>query len=233
MSTQEIPHPPITNESEWLSLRKELLTQEKELIHQKDRVNAARRRLPMVKVEKDYTFDGPEGKVKLLDLFKGKHQLIVHHFMFDPAWEKGCPGCTGHVDSFGDLSDLEKRDTTYVIISRAPLEKLTKFKEMKGWTLPWYSSFGSDFNYDYHVTLDDAVMPMEYNYTSEGASKGEGPGFSVFFRVGDEVYHTYSRYARGMESITDSYDFLDLTPYGRQEDFEDSPAGWPQKPTYG
>lgn len=230
----QIPHPPIVSADDWHTKRLELLTHEKELTRQKDRVNAERRRLPMVKVDKDYTFEGPEGTVSLLDLFKGKRQLIVHHFMFGPDWENGCPGCTGHVDALGDLSELGKRDTSYVIVSRAPLAKLEAYKAKKGWDHPWYSSGEGDFNFDYNVSFREGEKGAEYNYAPRGREdEGEGPGMSVFFRIGDVVYHTYSVYARGLESITDSYDFLDLTPYGRQEDFEKSPEGWPQRPTYG
>jgi predicted dithiol-disulfide oxidoreductase (DUF899 family) len=243
MPTQErIPMPPVVSEAEWLVRRKALLVAEKELTQHLDRVNAARRRLPMVKLEKNYTFDGPRGQVPLLDLFAGRRQLIVYHFMFDPAWEKGCMGCTGYVAALGDLSLLEQRDTTFVLISRAPLPKLDAYKKTKGWAWPWYSSFGSDFNYDFHVTLDERVRPVEYDYRTKAemeaakapnATQGEEHGSSVFFRVGSDVFHTYSTYARGTESLTDAYTLLDRTPYGRQEDFEDSPAGWPQKPTYG
>jgi len=217
MTIQEIAHPPIATRDEWLAARKALLAHEKEVTKHYDRVSAERRRLPMVKLEKTYTFDGPEGKRSLLDLFDGHHQLIVYHFMFDPAWENGCDGCTGYVNALADLSMLPARDTQFVLISRAPLEKLQAYKARKGWDRPWYSSFGSDFNYDFQVTTDT----------------GETHGLSVFFRIDDDVFHTYSTYNRGTESLTDSYRLLDVTPYGRQEDWEDSPAGWPQHPTYG
>lgn len=234
MTTQTMAHPPIVTSAEWLEVRKALLEQEKALTKQQDRISAARRRLPMVKVEKEYTFDGPAGEVSLLDLFEGRRQLIVYHFMFDPAWDKGCDGCTGYVDALGDLSMLQARNTNFVLISRAPLAKLAAYKALKGWDRPWYSSFGSDFNYDFHVTLDEEIAPAEYNYRSQsGGEKGEGHGLSVFFRLDDDIFHTYSAYARGTENLTDSYRLLDITPYGRQEDWEDSPAGWPQKPTYG
>jgi len=212
-----VPSPKVVPESQWQGPRNSLLEQEKELTRQMDRVNAARRRLPMVKLEKTYSFDGPNGKTTLPELFEGRRQLIVYHFMFDPAWEKGCPGCTGYVNALGDLSMLGERNTSFVLISRAPLAKLEGYKKLKGWQRPWYSSFGSDFNYDFNATND----------------KGEAHGLSVFFRIGDDVYHTYSTHRRGTESLTDSYALLDRTPYGRQEDFEDSPPGWPQKPTYG
>ena len=237
-----IAHPKTVSRDEWLAGRKKLLEHEKELTKQGDRINAERRRLPMVKVEKDYTFDGPKGKQSLKDLFDSRRQLIVYHFMFDPEWEKGCPGCTGYVNALGDLSMLSDRDTTFVIISRAPLAKLEGYKAEKGWNRPWFSSLGSDFNYDFHVTLDENVAPVEYNYRNKeellakhgpNIVKGEAHGLSVFFRLDDDLFHTYSAYARGVESVTDSYRLLDRTPYGRQEDFEDSPPGWPQKPTYG
>ncbi|GAB4382234.1 MAG: DUF899 domain-containing protein [Elainellaceae cyanobacterium] len=235
-------YPNIVGRDEWLTARKILLEHEKELTKQRDRVNAERRRLPMVKLEKEYTFEGSNGSVKLIDLFEGRTQLIIYHFMFAPEWEKGCGGCTGLVNSLGDLSMLNERDTTLVLISRAPFPKLEAYKNLKGWTLPWYSSFGSDFNYDFHVTLDENIVPIEYNYRDKAelerlngpnVMQGESHGLSVFFRLGDDVFHTYSTYARGVESLTDSYSLLDMTPYGRQEDFEDSPPEYPQKPTYG
>jgi predicted dithiol-disulfide oxidoreductase (DUF899 family) len=243
VSQENVPHPPIVSQGEWLMQRKALLTDEKALTRATDRVNAQRRRLPMVRIEKTYMFDGPNGKQRLQDLFEGRRQLIVYHFMFDPRWEKGCPGCTGFVGALGDLSMLAERETTFVLISRAPLEKLERYKRERGWNRAWYSSFGSDFNYDFHVTLDASKAPVEYNYrnqaemqahgVSNASDIGEAHGLSVFFRLGDDAYHTYSAYARGVESVTDAYSLLDRTPYGRQEDFEDSPAGWPQRPTYG
>ena len=229
-------HPPITAYDTWLAARKALLAKEKALTRQRDAISAERRRLPMVKITKDYVFTGPDGTVRLLDLFGGQHQLIVYHFMFDPAWDAGCPGCTGLVDSMGDLTMLAERDTRLVLISRAPLAKLEAYKAQKGWSLPWLSSYGSDFNYDFHVTHDATVAPVEYNFREAPAPEsgsGEAPGTSVFFRVDDEVFHTYSTYARGSEGLTDAYSLLDITPYGRQEDWEDSPPGWPQRPTYG
>ncbi|MEL6138280.1 MAG: DUF899 domain-containing protein [Cyanobacteria bacterium J06626_23] len=238
-----IAHPPITSREEWFEVRKQLLIQEKALTKHRDHVNAKRRRLPMVKLDKRYIFDGPDGKTSLLDLFAGYRQLIVYHFMFDPTWKQGCTGCTGFVNSLGDLSMLCDRDTTFVLISRAPLEKLERYKADQGWSWPWFSAFHSDFNYDFHVTQDESVTPIQYNYRSQTElesqsrgfdfKEGEYHGISVFFRLENTVFHTYSSYGRGVESLTDSYSLLDITPYGRQEDFEDSPPGWPQKPTYG
>ena len=242
MIQNTIAHPEIVGRDKWLTARKTLLEHEKELTKQRDRINAERRRLPMIKLEKEYAFEGSNGSAKLVDLFEGRTQLIIYHFMFAPEWEKGCMGCTGFVNSLGDLSMLNQRDTTFALVSRAPFPKLEAYRTLKGWALPWYSSFGSDFNYDFHVTLDETIAPTEYNYRDKAelerlngpnVIQGESHGLSVFFRLGDEVFHTYSTYARGVESLTDAYSLLDLTPYGRQEDFEDSPPGYPQKPTYG
>jgi predicted dithiol-disulfide oxidoreductase (DUF899 family) len=242
MIQNEIAHPEIVGKDEWLTARKTLLEREKDYTKRGDRINAERRRLPMVKLEKEYSFEGPQGTVKLIDLFEGYTQLIIYHFMFDPEWDKGCMGCTGYVSALGDLSLLQERNTTFALVSRAPLPKLEAYKQLKGWTVPWYSSFGSDFNYDFHATLDKTVAPIEYNYRNQAELEehngsddvqGESHGLSVFFRLGDDIFHTYSTYARGVEALTDAYRLLDMTPYGRQEDFEDSPPGWPQQPTYG
>jgi predicted dithiol-disulfide oxidoreductase (DUF899 family) len=215
MTTSTIPHPRIVSRDQWLAERKKLLADEKELTKHYDRVNAQRRRLPMVKIEKDYIFDGPKGKQSLKGLFDGRRQLVVYHFMFDPAWDKGCSGCTAYADALGDLSMLKDRDTTFALISRAPLAKLDAYKAEKGWSVPWFSSFGSDFNYDFHVTLDEKVTPIEHNYLGKPEleqkkdepyfMKGEQHGLSVFFRVGEDVFHTYSTYARGTESLTNTY----------------------------
>lgn len=238
----EVAHPPIASQAEWLAQRIKLLAEEKALTKQYDRVSAQRRRLPMVRVEKDYRFQGEDGEKTLLELFDGKTQLILQHFMFAPEWDKGCMGCTGFVNALGDISMLAERDTNFVLVSRAPYPKLAAYRAEQGWTIPWYSSEGTDFNYDFGVTLDPSRGPLSYNYkTGAELEKALGkiekvtemPGQSVFFRIDDEVFHTYSSYARGGEGLTDSYRLLDVTPYGRQEDFEDSPAGWPQKPTYG
>ncbi|MBE9160280.1 DUF899 domain-containing protein [Nodosilinea sp. LEGE 06152] len=241
MTTNTRAHPPVVSPETWLADRKALLAEEKELTKQRDRVNAKRRRLPMVKLEKTYRFEGPDGETSLLDLFEGRPQLIVYHFMFAPEWDNGCSGCTGLVNALGNLSLLGDRDTTFALISRAPLAKLEAYKARHQWTLPWVSSFGRDFNYDFHVSLDASVAPVQYNYRDQSSSNGqdqqstagERHGMSVFFRIDDDVFHTYSTYARGCEGLTDAYSLLDLTPYGRQEDFEDSPPGWPQRPTYG
>ncbi|MEM9007994.1 MAG: DUF899 domain-containing protein [Cyanobacteria bacterium P01_F01_bin.86] len=232
MTTETVAHPQVVSKETWLAERQALLDAEKALTQHIDRVNTKRRRLPMVKVDKAYIFEGPDGKTSLLDLFGDHRQLIVYHFMFAPDWEKGCAGCTGLMNAMGDLSMLDERDTTLVLISRAPLEKLERHKAQHRWELPWVSSFGSDFNYDFQATLDESVTPVAYNYRP-ASMQGEKHGMSVFFRLNDAIFHTYSTYARGCEALTDAYRLLDITPYGRQEDFEDSPSGWPQKPTYG
>lgn len=237
MTSTSIAHPPIVAYDEWLAARQELLAREKEITRARDALNAARRRLPMVRVEKDYTFVGPEGKVAFPALFEGRHQLIVYHFMFDPHRDEGCPTCSRFVDAISGLSTLHARDTTLTLVARAPYPKLAAWKARRGWSVPWYSSYGSDFNYDYHATFDESVAPLEHNYRAITIPADEMPAesqaLSVFFRLDDAVFHTYSSFARGVEGLGSAYSYLDLTPYGRQEDFEDSPPGWPQRPTYG
>jgi predicted dithiol-disulfide oxidoreductase (DUF899 family) len=225
--------PKVVSRDEWLAARKALLADEKAMTRARDALNTKRRELPMVRIEKNYVFDGPDGKAGLLDLFDGRRQLIVQHFMFDPAWDEGCPSCSAGADeiSAGLLSHLHARDTTLVVISRARLEKLDRYKGAKGWTFPWYSSYGTDFNYDFHVTIDASVAPVMWNYrTMEeleevgmswlGEGSSEQPGHSMFLRDGDAVFHTYSMYARGAEMLGGSYYFLDLTALGRQEEWE-------------
>jgi predicted dithiol-disulfide oxidoreductase (DUF899 family) len=216
--------PEIVSADEWVAARTALLEREKELTRARDALSADRRRLPMVRIEKDYRFEGPDGDVGLADLFDGARQLIVGHFMFDPAWEDGCPSCSAGADevSEGLRRHLRVRDTRLVFVSRAPLARIEDYKRRKGWTFPWYSSYGSDFNYDFHVTLDDQVAPAEYNFRPFPVQEStEMPGLSTFLRVGDEVFHTYSQYARGAEWTGGSYAYLDLTALGRQEDWEE------------
>ena len=220
--------PEITTRDEWLKARKKLWKQEKELTHRRDKISADRRRLPMVKIEKEYVFEGPKGPATLLDLFEDHSQLIVGHFMFDPEWDEGCPSCSAGADEMSDghLMHLHARDTTFAYVSRAPIESIERYKLMKAWTFPWYSSYGSDFNYDFHVTLDPAIATPEYNYvpfdmTGQDAKSVELPGRSHFLRVGDDIFHTYSVFARGLESIGGSYYLLDETALGRQEEWEE------------
>lgn len=227
-------YPNVVSQEEWLAARKKLLAEEKAMTRARDALSTKRRELPMVKIDSDYVFDGPEGTVRLPDLFDGRRQLIVQHFMFDPTWDDGCPSCTAASDeiSAGLLAHLHARDTTLVVISRAPLDKIERYKAKRGWTFPWYSSYGSDFNYDFNVTIDASVVPVMWNYRTldelaeigmgwMGEGSSEQPGYSMFLRDGDEIFHTYSMYARGTESLGGSYYFLDMTALGRQEDWEE------------
>ncbi|WP_409070409.1 DUF899 domain-containing protein [Aliifodinibius sp. S!AR15-10] len=208
--------PPVVSHEEWQEARNELLKKEKELTRQRDKLNAERRRLPMVEIEKEYQFEGPEGQVSLKDLFNGRRQLILYHFMFGPDDEQGCSGCSMIVDNMGHPAHLLARDTFRMLVSRAPLNKLLTYKKRMGWEIPWYSSFESDFNYDFGVTTD----------------RGETFKLSVFFKDGDRIFHTYSADGRGVEYYGSNWSYLDLTPLGRQEDWEDSPKGYPQSPPY-
>ncbi len=216
--------PRVVSREEWEAARKALLVKEKELTRARDALNVERRLLPMVLVDKEYSFEGPEGEASLLDLLEGRQQLIVGHFMFDPSWEDGCPSCTAGADEMapGELEHLHKRDTTFAYVSRAPLEKIERYKAKRGWTFPWYSSHGSDFNYDFHATIDASVAPPEYNYRPlDDEVPFEAPGMSCFLRDGDAIFHTYSTYARGAEQIGGSYYLLDMTALGRQEAWEE------------
>lgn len=214
--------PKVVSRDEWLAARKELLAKEKELTRTQDALSAERRRLPMVRVEKGYVFEGPEGKATLPDLFEGRRQLVLYHFMFGPGQEEGCDGCSMVVDNMGHPAHLNARDITRVLVSRAPLEKIEPFRKRMGWTIPWYSSYGSDFNPDFGVGLE-SPQPDAYQ-------DGESFGLSVFLRDDDEVCHTYFTDGRGIEYLGSSFSYFDLTPYGRQEDWEDSPEGWPKGP---
>jgi predicted dithiol-disulfide oxidoreductase (DUF899 family) len=227
--------PAVVSREEWLAARRELLTKEKEVTRARDQLNAERRRLPMVRMDKPYSFEGPDGSVSLLDLFEGRQQLVMHHFMFDPDWDEGCSSCSSAADGIGRLRQLYVRNTSLVAVSRAPYAKLAAFRERMGWTFPWYSSFGSDFNYDFHATLDDRVAPVMLHFKTqdelvvpwtggpwtEGDRGAELPGISAFLRVGDEVFHTYSTYGRGIEEFHNGYHYLDLTALGRQEAWEE------------
>jgi predicted dithiol-disulfide oxidoreductase (DUF899 family) len=215
-----VGQPQIVSRAEWQRARDQLLVKEKAATRARDALAAERRRLPMVRIEKDYLFDGPNGKVRLLDLFDGRRQLIIYHFMFAPGvggWPAaGCPGCSMMVDYLGPLEHLQVRDTSLTLVSRAPLANLESYKRRMGWTVPWYSSEGTDFNDDFGVST----------------AEGETFGLSVFWRQGDDIFHTYFTTDRGLEVIGSNFTLLDWTPLGRQEQWEDSPAGWPQSAPY-
>ena len=229
--TQSKPdRPRVVSQGDWLAARKEFLVKEKQFTRQRDALSAERRNQPMVKIVKQYVFEGPTGRVKLRDLFGQHGQLIIYHFMFDPNWEEGCKSCSHFMDNIaGSVVHLAARNTSFAVISRAPLPKIEPFKKRMGWTFPWLSSFGNDFNYDFHVTLDEAAGSTEYNYANAAelvkahklwSEKGELPGLSVFLREGDSVFHTYSAYQRGLDLPLNTYNLLDLTPLGRQEEGE-------------
>ena len=208
--------PPVVSRPEWEKARAELLYREKELMRMKDAVSAARRRLPMVEVTDSYMFDSEQGPMTLPGLFDGRRQLIVQHFMYGQDWTEGCDGCSLMADHIGPLSHLYAKDTSFVLVSRAELPKLLAFRDRMGWDLPWVSSAGSTFNDDFRATVDGE----------------ERQSVSVFLRDGDRVYHTWQTFNRGEEPFMVVFDLLDLTPYGRQETWEDSPQGWPQQPPY-
>ena len=228
--------PRIATRDEWLAARTALLAEEKEMTRRRDELNTKRRELPMVAIDKDYVFEGHDGRVGLADLFEGRPQLIIYHFMFHPEWDEGCPSCTAGTNEIspGFLEHLHTRDTTYAMVSRAPLDKLDAWKHKQGWDLPWYSSFGSDFNYDFGVTIDESRGFDTYNFRTldEYAAMGretmktadqpyDMPGRSCFLHIDGRIFHTYSQYARGLESTGGSYLFLDLTALGRQEEWEE------------
>jgi predicted dithiol-disulfide oxidoreductase (DUF899 family) len=208
--------PPVVSAEEWEAAHEKLLAKEKEATQARDALAAGRRRQPMVRFDKDDVFEGPEGEASLLDLFEGRRQLIVYHFMFGPGapgWpDAGCDGCSMFVDQIGHLAHLHARDTSFALVSVASIDKIEAYRERMGWTIPWFSLAGNDFNSDCGVT--------------------DGFGLSAFLRDGDEVFRTYFTTGRGVEALGSVWTFLDLTPLGRQEDWEDSPEGYPQTPRY-
>jgi predicted dithiol-disulfide oxidoreductase (DUF899 family) len=232
----EMSLPKIVSQAEWDAAQKSFVVKEKGATKRRDRLNTERRGLPMVEVTKPYEFDGPDGKASLLDLFEGRKQLIIYHFMFHPEWEDGCPSCTAGTDELspGLLEHLHTRDTSYALVSRAPLAKLERWKAKKGWDIPWYSSGEGDFNYDFGATIDASRGFDEFNFRTldEYAAMGQEsmktsdqpydmPGRTCFLQVDGRVFRTFSQYARGLEGTGGSYYFLDLTALGRQEDWEE------------
>ena len=228
--------PRIASRDAWLAARIQLLDKEKALTRQRDALNIERRNLPMVEIATSYEFESVDGAAGLLDLFEGRPQLIVYHFMFHPEWDEGCPSCSAGVDevSTGFLEHLHTRDTTYALVSRAPIGKLERWRAGKGWSVPWYSTNDGDFSYDFGATIDESRGYDTYNFRTldEYAALGQEsmktsdqpydmPGQSCFLRVDERVFHTYSVYARGLEALGGSYYFLDNTALGRQEDWEE------------
>jgi predicted dithiol-disulfide oxidoreductase (DUF899 family) len=212
----------VVSREEWIEARKQLLAKEKELTRLRDRLSQQRRDLPWVRVDKDYVFDGPAGKVTLPDLFEGRSQLIVHHFMFDPSWQAGCPSCSFWADGCnGFFRHLNQRDVTFAAVSRAPIAKLVAFRQRMGWSFPWVSSLGSEFNHDYQVSFtpeEIASGAITYNYARTKPGPAERVGFSVFFKDDrGAVFHTYSCYSRGVDMLNGAYHHLDLVPKGRDE----------------
>jgi predicted dithiol-disulfide oxidoreductase (DUF899 family) len=211
----------VVSQEEWLEARKQFLIQEKEFTRLRDQLSRQRRELPWVKVEKNHVFDGPGGKATLAELFEGRSQLVVYHFMFAPDWEEGCPSCSFWADSFNGVGvHLNHRDVTLVAISRAPWEKLEAFKRRMGWNFKWLSSGNHEFNYDYHVSFTPEALKgqVEYNYAKRETETSDWPGVSVFYKDGDgSVFHTYSCYSRGIDILNVAYHYLDLVPKGRNE----------------
>jgi predicted dithiol-disulfide oxidoreductase (DUF899 family) len=222
MTKTQTEHP-IVSQTEWLAARKALLAKEKEFSRRRDELSAERRKLPWVKVEKEYNFNTLAGKRSLAELFGGRSQLIVYHFMFGPGWEEGCPSCSLLADHFdGPTVHLAQRDVAFAVISRAPLPQIAAFRKRMGWRFNWASSYDSDFNYDFHVSFnkqDREAGNVYYNYQNGSFPSDEGPGVSVFYKDDDgNVFHTYSSFARGLDILVGAYNFLDLVPKGRDED---------------
>jgi predicted dithiol-disulfide oxidoreductase (DUF899 family) len=220
----------VVSQNEWLAARKKHLVKEKKFSKLHDELNLERRKLPWVKIQKEYVFDGPNGKETLAELFDGKHQLVVYHFMFGPGWKEGCEHCSFWADHFDSVnSHIGQRDTTFVVISRAPWKEIAPFKKRMGWNFKWLSSSGSDFNFDFHVSFTPEQIKtgaLPYNYSSLKMKIDELQGVSAFYQdKNKEVYHTYSSYARGIDLMNTTYNFLDLTAKGRDEN-PDATQDW-------
>ena len=218
-----MPGHPVVSRGEWLEARRMHLAREKEFTRLRDRLGAERRALPWVKVDKPYVFERPQGTVTLPELFGGRHQLIVYHFMLGPGWQEGCPSCSflaDHID--GAVVHLAQRDVTLLAVSRAPLRQIAAFKQRMGWRFTWVSSYGSEFNFDYHVSFTKAQMAggaVDYNFAPREFPSEEAPGLSVFYKdEHGDVFHTYSAYARGLDLLVGAYNYLDLAPKGRDEE---------------
>ena len=227
MTATDVKHKVVYSEvvtrEEWIKARKAFLAEERDFTHKRDELSRKRRELPWVKVEDQYVFDGPQGPVSLGDLFQSRSQLIVYHFMFGPGWKEGCPSCSFVADHFGGmLVHLAARDVSLAVVSRAPINEIEAFQKRMGWRFPWVSSYGNDFNRDYHVSFtpeERASGTMYYNYGPFEFPSDEAPGASVFFKAANgDLFHTYSTYARGLDILLGAYNFLDLVPMGRNEE---------------
>jgi predicted dithiol-disulfide oxidoreductase (DUF899 family) len=228
---QEATIHPVASQEAWLVARKTLLAQEKDLTRRRDELAQLRRDLPWVEVTREYVFQGPKGPERLGDLFAGRSQLIVYHFMLGPEWKEGCPSCSMLADQFDAmLPHLQQRDATFLAVSRAPADRIKAFQERMGWKFKWVSSFGTPFNYDFHVTFtpeEIAKGDTYYNYGPTRFPSEEAPGASVFYKdENGRIFHTYSTYGRGLDHLIASYGWLDLTPKGRDEDSFVFPMAW-------
>jgi predicted dithiol-disulfide oxidoreductase (DUF899 family) len=228
-----IKNHPVVSREEWLSARKALLAQEKEFTRARDDLSQRRRELPWVRVDAKYVFDGPGGKETLAQLFQNRSQLLVYHFMFPPEWDEGCKHCSFWADHFdGTRPHLIHRDATFVVVSRAPLAKIESFRKRMGWTFPWLSSFGTEFNRDFHVSFTPEEInsgAAVYNFAKLEGGPPEREGISVFYKdAAGTVFHTYSAYARGIDMLNGTYQLLDLLPKGRDEDRLEFTQEWVQ-----
>jgi predicted dithiol-disulfide oxidoreductase (DUF899 family) len=229
--TKQLTGHKVVSRDEWIAARKSLLQEEKDFTRRRDEVNSHRRALPWVRVEKQYMFDTPAGKRSLAELFDGRSQLIIYHFMLGPDWEEGCHGCSFVSDHFdGSLPHVNARDVSFVAVSRAPLAKIDDFKKRMGWRFRWVSSYANDFNRDYQVSFtkeDQAGGKVYYNYLMQEFPSDEAPGISVFYRNADgQVFHTYSSYGRGLDPLIGAYQLLDLVPKGRDEEELEQQMSW-------
>jgi predicted dithiol-disulfide oxidoreductase (DUF899 family) len=228
--TSKSDQPEVVTRSQWLLARKDFLSKEKQLTHLRDELARCRRELPWEKVEKPYTFEGASGRVSLADLFNGKSQLVIYHFMLGPEWEAGCPSCSLAADGFdASIPHFEQRDSSFVAVSRAPYAKLAEFKKRMGWKFNWVSSYGTDFNFDFGVSFTPEQLASgknTYNYGTMAFRQEEAPGLSAFAKQAGEVYHTYSTYGRGLEPLLSVYNLLDYSPIGRGEEGLTFPMAW-------
>jgi predicted dithiol-disulfide oxidoreductase (DUF899 family) len=221
----------IVSKNGWIAARKVLLKKEKEFTALRDQLSQQRRDLPWIAVDKKYVFDGPNGKQTLSELFDGRSQLIVYHFMYDPNWAVGCPSCSFWADNFNDIIvHLNQRDVTLIAISKAPYSKIAAYKKRMGWDFKWVSSYDTDFNFDYHVSFTQEELAKKkafYNFISQDPRTSEREGISVFYKdLSDKIFYTYSAYARGIDILNNTYNYLDLVPKGRDEDGYDFPMAW-------